>query len=54
MALLKALHHPHICQLYDVIDDGDKVYLVQEYVTGGELYDYAHKVPPAHTCMSPC
>jgi hypothetical protein len=29
ISLLKALHHPNICKLYDVIDDGDNVYLVQ-------------------------
>eukprot|EP00053_Salpingoeca_punica_P017137 m.163996 g.163996 ORF g.163996 m.163996 type:complete len:938 (+) comp17124_c0_seq1:219-3032(+) len=36
---LKRLHHQHVASLYEVLDDGLVVYLVMEYVPGGELFD---------------
>eukprot|EP00750_Incisomonas_marina_P032562 INCI9219.1.p1 GENE.INCI9219.1~~INCI9219.1.p1 ORF type:complete len:473 (-),score=72.70 INCI9219.1:2583-4001(-) len=38
--ILKILNHPHIIRLYDVIETPSDVFLVMEYVPGGELFDY--------------
>ncbi|XP_065829641.1 NUAK family SNF1-like kinase 1 [Oscarella lobularis] len=35
-----ALKHPHITQIYDVMEDSQRIVLVMEYVSGGELFDY--------------
>jgi serine/threonine protein kinase len=42
---LKLLHHPHIVQVFDVSETNDTIYIMMEYATGGELFDYivAHK-----------
>eukprot|EP00117_Sycon_ciliatum_P040631 scpid58394/ scgid3025/ Maternal embryonic leucine zipper kinase; Protein kinase Eg3 len=37
---LKLLRHQHICQLYEVVETPDKLYVVMEYAPGGELFDY--------------
>lgn len=37
---LKLLHHPHIIRLYDVIETMDHIYIMMEYASGGELFDY--------------
>ncbi|RKP19127.1 kinase-like protein [Rozella allomycis CSF55] len=38
--IMKMLHHPHVVRLYEVIETKSTVFLVMEYSTGGELYDY--------------
>ena len=37
---LKLLHHPHIIQVFDVIETVEEIYIVMEYAKGGELFDY--------------
>ncbi|CAK9301824.1 unnamed protein product [Gordionus sp. m RMFG-2023] len=37
---LKELHHKHIIQLYQVIETENIMYMIMEYCTGGELFDY--------------
>jgi serine/threonine protein kinase len=37
---LKLLHHPHIVQVYEVIETTHFIYIIMEYATGGELFDY--------------
>ena len=34
------LRHPNIVHLFSVIEKGDKMYLIMEYVKGKELFDY--------------
>lgn len=37
---LKVLQHPNIVKLYDVYTTATKMYIVMEYMPGGELFDY--------------
>ncbi|KAJ6247802.1 map/microtubule affinity-regulating kinase [Anaeramoeba flamelloides] len=42
IAIMKKLNHPNIVQLYEVMDDGvngKHIFLVMEYVSGGNLHD---------------
>lgn len=34
------LAHPHIIRLYEVLDTPSDVFVITEYVSGGELFDY--------------
>lgn len=38
--ILKMCTHPHIIRLYEVIDTPTDIFVVMEYVPGGELFDY--------------
>jgi len=38
--ILRVLKHPHIIELYEVIDTPSDIFVVMEYVEGGELFDY--------------
>lgn len=38
--ILTSLDHPHICRLFETYDGDDQVFLVMEYVSGKELFDY--------------
>ncbi|TID13525.1 hypothetical protein CANINC_004883 [Pichia inconspicua] len=38
--IMKLISHPNIMALYDVWENRDELYLVLEYVEGGELFDF--------------
>lgn len=38
--ILKMCTHPHIIRLYEVIDTPSDIFVIMEYVSGGELFDY--------------
>ena len=40
---LKTLDHPNIIKLFEIYEDEDSIYLVQELWTGGELFDYIYE-----------
>lgn len=40
---LRSLQHPNIIQLFDVYITEDKIYIVMELMSGGELFDYVVK-----------
>ncbi|CAK5044741.1 unnamed protein product [Meloidogyne enterolobii] len=40
---MSMLNHPNLIQIYEVFENKDKIILVMEYASGGELYDYVSK-----------
>ncbi|KLO08050.1 Pkinase-domain-containing protein [Schizopora paradoxa] len=40
IVLMKLIDHPNIMQLYDVYETSGELYLILEYIEGGELFDY--------------
>eukprot|EP00800_Vazella_pourtalesii_P011620 TRINITY_DN2796_c0_g1_i1.p1 TRINITY_DN2796_c0_g1~~TRINITY_DN2796_c0_g1_i1.p1 ORF type:complete len:661 (-),score=92.55 TRINITY_DN2796_c0_g1_i1:803-2785(-) len=43
IAIMKLIEHPHVLRLFDVYENKKHLYLVLEYVSGGELFDYLVK-----------
>eukprot|EP00794_Sanderia_malayensis_P007224 gene7224-8032_t len=37
---MKKLSHQHVCQLYQVFETNEDIYMVLEHLAGGELFDY--------------
>lgn len=40
ITILQNLHHPHVVRLYELIDTPTDIFMVIEYVSGGELFDH--------------
>ncbi|KIH43808.1 hypothetical protein ANCDUO_26180 [Ancylostoma duodenale] len=40
---LRTLSHQNICRLYQFIDTEDKFFIIMEYCSGGEMFDYIVK-----------
>lgn len=38
--ILKLVYHTNIIQLYQIVDTKDKIYLIMEYINGGEFFNY--------------
>lgn len=38
--VLKLFRHPHIIKLYEVITTPSHIFMIMEFVGGGELFDY--------------
>lgn len=41
--VLLSISHPNIVRTYDIFDERDKIYLVMEFVAGGDFFDYMMK-----------
>ncbi len=37
--ILRMLDHPHIVKLYEIYQDASNIYLITEFLEGGELFD---------------
>ncbi|KAF8513471.1 kinase-like domain-containing protein [Gautieria morchelliformis] len=40
IVIMKLIDHPNVLSLYDVWETANELYLIMEYVEGGELFDY--------------
>nr|XP_033808562.1 NUAK family SNF1-like kinase 1 [Geotrypetes seraphini] len=38
--IMSSLSHPHIIRIYEVFENKDKIVIIMEYASKGELYDY--------------
>jgi serine/threonine protein kinase len=38
--ILKEIDHPNFVKLYEIIENQERIYLIMEYASGGELFDY--------------
>lgn len=43
IVIMKLIEHPNIISLYDIWENRGELYLVLEYVEGGELFDYVRR-----------
>lgn len=40
ITILKEVRHPHVIELFEIIETTDQLFLVMDYAGGGELFDY--------------
>ena len=38
--ILKEIDHPNFVKLYEIIENKERIYLIMEYASGGELFDF--------------
>lgn len=50
IAIMKDLHHPNIVDLKEVMASKDKIYMVMEFMPGGELFDKIVAEGPLDVC----
>jgi serine/threonine protein kinase len=43
IAVMKLLRHQHVLSLRDVYETSDYLFLISEYIEGGELFDYLYE-----------
>ncbi|XP_059800678.1 NUAK family SNF1-like kinase 1 [Hypanus sabinus] len=48
--IMSSLNHPNIISIYEVFESKDKIIIVMDYCSNGELYDYVNK----HHRLSEC
>merc|ERR1740121_1185697 len=51
--ILKLIRHPHIVQLFEIIETRGQLYLIMQYASGGELFDHIvakGRVPEPEAC----
>jgi 5'-AMP-activated protein kinase catalytic alpha subunit len=41
--ILKRLRHPHVIQLFEIIETATELFLIMEFAPGGELFDHIVK-----------
>ncbi|KAI2639393.1 hypothetical protein GGS21DRAFT_428270 [Xylaria nigripes] len=46
VAILKLIDHPHIVKLHDIWENRSEIYLVLEYMNGGDLFTYINACGP--------
>ncbi|XP_012877837.1 PREDICTED: sperm motility kinase X-like [Dipodomys ordii] len=44
LQIFKLVEHPHIVKLYEVVETMERLYVVMEYMDGGDLVDHVQKV----------
>lgn len=49
--VLKQCDHPNIVKLYDVIETKGTLYMIMEYVDGGDLVSLWHYADPTQVCV---
>lgn len=43
ISILKAISHPNILEVYEIIETSTNFYIISEYINGGELFGYIQK-----------
>jgi 5'-AMP-activated protein kinase, catalytic alpha subunit len=52
--ILKEIDNPNFVQLYEIIENNERIYLIMEYASGGELFDYIvskDRLPEREACL---